>query len=98
MKSKVSNWTGKFEVYFLGLSYVLFSTNGLATKSGKGVLGISTNRVLCFLLRCWNKLNQYVYSVYFSFKSRSRINGTDRGILKELFYNNVPFTSIVTKQ
>ena len=29
MKSKVSNWTGMFEVYFLGLPYALFSTNGL---------------------------------------------------------------------
>ena len=115
MKSKVSNWTGKFKVYVLGLPYSLCSTNGLenrrkilavstqlkqlrtncedlsyififhpqfeymfhistftngpATKSGKGVLGISTNRVLCFRFRCWNKLNQHV--ILFNFLSKA---------------------------
>ena len=40
MESEVSNWTGMFEDYFLGLPYILFSTNGL--ENSRKILAVST--------------------------------------------------------
>ena len=69
MNSKVSNWTGKFEAYFLDLPYALCSTNSL--EKSRKILAVSTQ------LKKLRKESLKFFQAFFSQLLKLRTNCED---------------------